>query len=549
MQFGLGYRSQHAGEIAAAPRAVDWFEVLVDAGLARDRIERLRADHPLALHGVHLSIAGSDPVDSPYLRDLCALAGAIDPAFVSDHLCWTSRGGHHSHDLLPVAYTEEVLDHVAARVDAVQERLGRRLLLENASAYVAFRADAIDEAEFFAALCRRTGCGMLLDVNNLYVNAMNLGIDPGELPRDDSRGRRRLSARGRSRRARRRPHRHPRRARSRRGVGPLRACDGALPGGAGDPRARRPDPAVRRAASKSSRSRAHDHAAATPEAAPRPAAASRSAPARWDAVQKDFFERVVDKPLGFDHAGVETLLDDARPVRAARGMRVYSDAYTAGLRRALATNFPALARVLRGDDFDSLAAAYLRAHPPRSHAFHALGAALPGFLREHALAASYAVAREALADVAALEQAQLEAQFAAPPAGASAITAEDLAAIAADDWDDVRFAFRADLRVVRATHAVGPAVEAAARGEDPPRPQPGPTAWLVYRVGDKVRSERCDPDEAFVLARLADGDAFGAACDALAAHCADLDAAEVATTAVRGIASLCGLGLVARIRP
>jgi uncharacterized protein (UPF0276 family) len=132
----------------------------------------------VALHGVSLSIAGSEPLVRGSLDGLAALAAWLEPVFVSDHLCWTALGGHESHDMLPVACTREVLEHVAARVAHVQDRLKRRLLLENASAYVAFCAREMEEADFLAELARRTGCGVLLDVNNLVVNAANLGSDP-----------------------------------------------------------------------------------------------------------------------------------------------------------------------------------------------------------------------------------------------------------------------------------------------------------------------------------------------------------------------------------
>src|SRR5262245_56186772 len=152
-RFGLGFRAQHFESIEAAPRAVDWFEILADAfiaagGVRRRWLERLRADYPVALHGVSLSIAGQHPLDPAYLRGLRALADWLEPEWHGDHLCWTALGQHESHDLLPVAYTAEVLEHVTARVHQAQERLGRRLLFENASAYVAFRGAELDEAEF-----------------------------------------------------------------------------------------------------------------------------------------------------------------------------------------------------------------------------------------------------------------------------------------------------------------------------------------------------------------------------------------------------------------
>ena len=182
-RFGLGFRTQYAEELALAPRSVDWVELVSDhylgvGGPRRALLERLCRDHPVALHGVGLGVAGSDPLDLDYLEALRELVARCEPVYVSDHLCWTMLDGRQSHDLLPIAYTGDVLKHVAARVSRVQDRIGRPLLLENATAYVAFRASEMDEPEFLTELSRETGCSVLLDVNNLYVNAMNLGSDP-----------------------------------------------------------------------------------------------------------------------------------------------------------------------------------------------------------------------------------------------------------------------------------------------------------------------------------------------------------------------------------
>jgi uncharacterized protein (UPF0276 family) len=180
--FGVGLRTPHAEEIARAPGAVDWLEIVSEnyigiGGPRRALLERVRSERAVAMHGVSLSIAGSGALDADYLRGLRELAVWLEPAFVSDHLCWTALGGRESHDLLPVAHTREVLRHVADRVGRVQDALGRAILLENPTAYVAFRAREMDEAELLAALCRETGCGVLLDLNNLLVNELNLGID------------------------------------------------------------------------------------------------------------------------------------------------------------------------------------------------------------------------------------------------------------------------------------------------------------------------------------------------------------------------------------
>jgi len=142
-------------------------------------LERIRATHPVALHGVSLSIGGSDPLDRDYLRKLRALSERVEPIWISDHLCWTGVDGLNLHDLLPLPYTEEALVHVAGRVRQVQDILGRRILLENVSSYVGFTASQMSEWEFLTRLTEVADCDLLLDVNNVYVSAFNHGFDPG----------------------------------------------------------------------------------------------------------------------------------------------------------------------------------------------------------------------------------------------------------------------------------------------------------------------------------------------------------------------------------
>ncbi len=141
-------------------------------------IEAVRRRYPVALHGVSLSIGSTDPLDRRYLERLKGLADRIEPAIVSDHLCWTGVDGENLHDLLPLPFTEEAVRHIARRVEQVQEFLGRRLLLENVSAYVTYRHSTMPEWEFLAAVARRSGCGILLDINNIYVNSVNHRFDP-----------------------------------------------------------------------------------------------------------------------------------------------------------------------------------------------------------------------------------------------------------------------------------------------------------------------------------------------------------------------------------
>jgi uncharacterized protein (UPF0276 family) len=179
---GIGLRRPHFAEILAQRPKIGWFEVIsenfmVPGGNPRRVLREVREHYPVVLHGVSLSIGTTDPLDERYLDELAALAREVEPAWVSDHLCWTGVRGHNAHDLLPLPYTEETLAHVVARVERVQERLGRRILLENPSSYLRFRHSTMGEAEFLAEVARRADCGILLDVNNIYVSAHNHGFD------------------------------------------------------------------------------------------------------------------------------------------------------------------------------------------------------------------------------------------------------------------------------------------------------------------------------------------------------------------------------------
>lgn len=179
---GIGLRAPHVREVLDTRPQVPWFEIhsenyFADGGPVLATLDRIREHYPLALHGVGLSLGSTDPLDRGHLGKLKRLADRIAPAAVSEHLCWSSVAGRHFNDLLPLPYTEEALDHVCARVDAVQEFLGRELLVENVSSYYAFPEATIPECEFVAAVAARTGCRLLLDVNNIYVNARNHGID------------------------------------------------------------------------------------------------------------------------------------------------------------------------------------------------------------------------------------------------------------------------------------------------------------------------------------------------------------------------------------
>lgn len=181
--FGLGLRKPHYAEFLEHRVPVDFVEVIsenfmVEGGRPRQILRDVRARYPVALHGVSMSIGSADGLDGAYLARLRALVDEIEPLFVSDHLSWTRIEGFSSHDLLPLPYTEEALDLVCANIARAQDALGRAMLVENPSTYIDFAPADMTEWQFLDTMCARTGCGLLLDVNNVFVSASNHGFDP-----------------------------------------------------------------------------------------------------------------------------------------------------------------------------------------------------------------------------------------------------------------------------------------------------------------------------------------------------------------------------------
>ncbi len=181
--IGLGLRTVHYSHILEHLPKVEWFEIISEnymqtAGKPLIFLDRIAERYPMVMHGVSLSIGSTDPLNYEYLRELKALRDRISARWVSDHLCWTGVSGKNSHDLLPMPYTEEALRHVARRVRAVQDYMEAPLILENPSTYVGFSSSTMSEWEFLSALTKEADCGLLLDVNNVYVSAQNHQFDP-----------------------------------------------------------------------------------------------------------------------------------------------------------------------------------------------------------------------------------------------------------------------------------------------------------------------------------------------------------------------------------
>lgn len=180
---GIGLRAPHHDALVASLPDVGWLEAhsenyFADGGAQIEALEKLRAHYPLSLHGVGLSLGTADTLDSEHLARLRRLIERTEPGLVSEHLCWGSVGGRFSNDLLPLPYTEEALRHMTSRVSQVQEYLGRQILIENVSSYLEFACSEMSEWEFLAGVAQGSGCGILLDVNNVYVSARNHGFDP-----------------------------------------------------------------------------------------------------------------------------------------------------------------------------------------------------------------------------------------------------------------------------------------------------------------------------------------------------------------------------------
>ncbi len=184
---GVGLRPVHYPDIRERAESgdlgVDWFEAIsenymIPGGRPLRILGEIAGHSPIVLHGVSLNIGSVDPLDTSYLQELRRLAARFQPRWVSDHLCWTGVDGRNLHDLIPLPYTEEAIRHVSRRVKQVQEVLGRRIALENVSSYVSFVSDSLTEWQFLAAVAEEADCGILLDVNNVFVSARNHGFDP-----------------------------------------------------------------------------------------------------------------------------------------------------------------------------------------------------------------------------------------------------------------------------------------------------------------------------------------------------------------------------------
>lgn len=518
---GVGLRDVHFRHLlATSPETwgVDWFEIvsenfLDDHGFAAHVLDHVAAHRPVVMHGVSLSIGSTDPLDTGYLRKLAALADRVRPAWISDHLCWTGVNGVVSHDLLPMPLTRRSLAHVAGRVRAVQDRLGRPLILENPSTYLEFGVSEIPEWEFLAALAEATGCGLLLDVNNVFVSAFNHGFDavayvenlPAEhivqvhLAGPSDQGSHLLDT-----------HDRPvpdevwglyALAQQRTGgVATLLEWDADIPpfadlvaelAKAADVRAAalpitgQADPPVAMPAPATVAASAH-----------RPASRAETGPQLPD-LQEWMLSACTAADADPDPSGpvlaVRDVVRASGRQSAGERLGVYARGYLARLLGCLRAEFPVLHALVGDQVFDLFGQAYIAACPPRSYTLFDLGAGFPGFLAEtRPRPLGPPGSSDALpAALGRLERARLEARCA--PGVETDPAHAPIDPVAVMTMPDLVVRTPGSLRLLRLDFALLDALAAADRGERPDLPAAADTRYAVARSRYRVRVRAVAP--------------------------------------------------------
>lgn len=486
--YGIGLRPQHFPSfLASPPSSIDWLEIVSEnymgtGGRARHVLEQLRARYPIATHGVGLSIAGPDPLDHLYLKQLRELVSWLEPQLVTDHLCWTSWQGHHSYDLLPFPLNDASLDHIVARIHHVQEYLGRTLLFENPSCYIDFHSSTYSEPEFLAALCQRTSCGLLLDLNNCVVNSRNLGWDPQaylDLLRPETVQQFHLAGHSVEADISIDTHDHAvpeavwqlyeQAVQRFPDAGVLLEWDDKIP----SLEAMEEELSIARRRAPTGRS--------TAVRVPARAAARRGDDATdLHKEQQLFFHSILHPEDG------ESFLPSLRstPAGAGRGLKVYQFAYPARLSDVLKNTFPSLAYILEDELFGAVAAHYFQSQKPQHFSINYVGAALPRFLREVPSPFAFGVPQEAIAALAAFDWAHYELLISPPPSG-PLLSPETLMQWGAEAWEEQRFQLTGEAKVLCLDWPmfdVWTAIQEE-RIPDPPEPQPEVCLFKRTREG------------------------------------------------------------------
>lgn len=533
--FGVGFRPPHYAEITSSvPREIDWFEVISEnfmatGGRPRHFLAKLKEHYPVVLHGVGLSIAGTDLLDRQYLKALKNLADWVNPPLITDHLCWTSSQGRHSHDLLPFPYHEASLRHITTRIEEVQDYLGRRILLENPSAYIAFHNSTIGEAEFLQELCRRTGCGILLDLNNLYVNSQNLGLDPLQYLATLSPehvGQFHVAGHTVYPDIRIDTHDHhvpeevwhlyrlavlkfPH-------VPTLLEWDDKIPEVAvllqEVSRARREAEAAQANRLNLGTSMQWDSGTAAPRACE-----TTAEPLDLDlsALQSQFFDAIAHRSEPESHF-VHGITHNQTPVHSQRGFSVYHQGFFLRARDAMKDFFPTMAFILEDAGMEALVADYLEHFPSTHYSINYIGRNFEAYLRQHKLPADFGVEAAVLADLAAFEWTRMEVMMA--PDGPSPVGIGCLAELGEEQWAQLRIIFTPQAIVLDLDYDIASVWHTVERGEIPPIPEETVQTILFYRDDLDVAHEVIPEREGMAFRLAQEGRPLWDVCQAMAAR-------------------------------
>ena len=509
--FGVGLRPKHYREFLESSPAVDWVEAISEnfmgvGGRPLAVLEKVRRERPVVLHGVSLGIASAEALDERYLREWKALIARLEPAIVSDHLCWGRAHGRYSHDLLPVPFTEEAVRHVVERVSQVQDFLGRRIALETVSSYLTFAQSELTEWEFLAQVATRAGCDILLDVNNIFVSSRNHGFDPDAylagVPVDRVA---QLHLAGHQRRDDLIIDTHDgpvsdevwalyARALGRFGAVPtLIEWDDAVP----------PLETLLAEAEK----------ARKVIGVPTPVSLSPAGErvgvrvGALASTQQVLFAAICDsEPVS---AEAQALIAPHPPLSARARVEVYAEMYWLRMRDVLRDAFPTVRSALGDETFDAHVADFLRAHPSTQPSLDRLGGAFA------------AVLEAPWSDVAALEWARAESFISLD---GPVVSFDELKAIAPESWGELFLKAHPALRLLELRSDPVPAVRAQRDGQPIPEPPSTPTALVTWRKGFVAFHAPVSSRELTALRSLVDG----AALPALLAPFEDLDDGGVA---------------------
>jgi uncharacterized protein (UPF0276 family) len=515
--FGVGYRPVHFHNFLAGEGQghIDWVEVISEnfmqvGGIASERLDWLIENYPVLMHGVSLSVAGTAPLDKLYLRHLKRLADRINPPILSDHLCWTKTAHQQLHDLLPFPYTEASLYHVARRVDQVQQKLGRQLTLENPTAYVASASDTMEEVEFLGRLAELTGCGILLDINNLYVNQCNLGIDPQpyftQLPAN-AINQFHLAGHSLNGSIRIDTHDQPVCA----GVWDLyhkalRAFpqtptmiewDDQIP----DFSTLMEEVTKAKAISQEMNLTAHK-----PPPKQQPITGDKDVSPPPDLSTLKQWEASLAKHMtSGDPTEAASLITQIKstPVPNQMGLNVYQQGYFLRIRDTLRDLFPTLFYIVEDVGFDHIVADYLQSVALTHYSLDHAGKDLEMLLRSGQTTFQPGVSLSLLADLAALDWALVKAYGAL---NAATLKPEYFSSLKPEDWEGLTFSVAPHVSILELTSNPLPIWEAAKqRAPEAPAPQRGDTTILVYRDQGQPNARLCEPFAAEIMQRFCRG--------------------------------------------